>query len=114
MGEADSNPEATVVMPSPVQSLSPLDPELLDRLDARLRQFLAEYQTRLADTPDYEDLSQAVYERAIREAAGALDRIQNGTYGSCEQCHGQIAVERLQALPHATTCTGCAGSPERR
>lgn len=118
MGLADDKPspssEAIVVMPYPAQPMSVLEPKLLDELDAKLRELLAEYESRLADTPAYEDLSQAVYARAANEAASALARIEGGTYGSCEECRRPIPVERLEALPHTTTCAVCAGrSPAR-
>src|SRR5713226_1976024 len=38
-------------------------------------------------------------EQALTEIAAALDRIQQGTYGQCEECHGIIPKPRLQAVP---------------
>ncbi|CNF74256.1 General stress protein 16O [Mycobacterium tuberculosis] len=38
----------------------------------------------------------------------ALQRIRNGTYGTCERCGGPIAAERLAARPAARTCITCA------
>jgi RNA polymerase-binding protein DksA len=37
----------------------------------------------------------------------ALARIDQGTYGECEQCGKPISQERLQALPYATQCVDC-------
>ena len=37
----------------------------------------------------------------------ALARIDDGTYGRCERCEGQIDDARLEALPHATKCIEC-------
>ena len=34
----------------------------------------------------------------------ALKRIEKGTFGSCEVCSAEIAPERLEANPSATTC----------
>lgn len=34
----------------------------------------------------------------------ALSRIENGTYGECEDCGEQIETQRLEALPYATLC----------
>jgi RNA polymerase-binding transcription factor DksA len=42
----------------------------------------------------------------------AQDRLARGDYGRCVVCGQPIPAERLQALPTATTCTGC--SPVRR
>ena len=38
----------------------------------------------------------------------ALDRVAAGTYGVCETCGGEIAPERLEAIPGARTCISCA------
>ncbi|MBN2058894.1 MAG: TraR/DksA C4-type zinc finger protein [Deltaproteobacteria bacterium] len=37
----------------------------------------------------------------------ALDRIQDGTYGICEECNGEISEERLKARPVTTFCINC-------
>ncbi|WP_243385949.1 TraR/DksA C4-type zinc finger protein [Bacillus kexueae] len=38
------------------------------------------------------------------EINAALDRIDNGTYGTCSVCGKEINLERLEALPTAYTC----------
>jgi DnaK suppressor protein len=35
----------------------------------------------------------------------ALEKIEDGTYGTCEICHNVIEEERLAANPAARTCT---------
>jgi len=40
----------------------------------------------------------------IREA---LDRIEMGTYGICEECGEEISEQRLMARPVATLCIDC-------
>jgi DnaK suppressor protein len=42
-----------------------------------------------------------------RETRDALQRIDDGTYGRCQQCAAPIPVERLNAIPHARTCVAC-------
>src|SRR5262249_17233422 len=42
------------------------------------------------------------------EVVAALDRIDRGTYGSCENCEQKIIEERLELLPYARHCTRCA------
>lgn len=37
----------------------------------------------------------------------ALERIEQGTYGTCELCGCKISPERLNALPEANTCVTC-------
>src|SRR5271169_6008886 len=38
----------------------------------------------------------------------ALTRMDNGTYGQCVECDEAISKPRLQALPYARHCIGCA------
>lgn len=40
----------------------------------------------------------------------ALDRLDEGTYGTCERCRRAIAVERLAARPASRTCITCAAA----
>jgi DnaK suppressor protein len=37
----------------------------------------------------------------------ALEKLDNGTYGVCEECEKPINPERLSALPFATLCINC-------
>jgi DnaK suppressor protein len=37
----------------------------------------------------------------------ALHRLEDGTYGHCVECGGDIAAGRLKALPFAELCRGC-------
>jgi RNA polymerase-binding transcription factor DksA len=46
----------------------------------------------------------------LEELDGALARLSGGTYGYCQRCGGEIAPERLAALPAAVHCIDCAGS----
>lgn len=41
------------------------------------------------------------------EVLGALERIEAGTYGTCENCGKPIPIERLEALPTARLCVDC-------
>jgi RNA polymerase-binding transcription factor DksA len=66
------------------------------------------------------DLGTAVYlqelnatllenEEYIRdEVLHALRRIDEGTYGKCENCGRPILEERLELLPYTRHCTACA------
>ena len=42
------------------------------------------------------------------EILAALERIEKGSYGQCENCNKPIARERLKALPYARHCVSCA------
>jgi DnaK suppressor protein len=50
----------------------------------------------------------------IEEIDAALQRIAEGTYGTCEKCEREIPVARLHALPAARFCVRCAGANEKR
>ena len=47
-------------------------------------------------------------EHALEEITAALDRIDRGTFGRCEECQGPIPKARLQALPYTRHCVACA------
>ncbi|HHW31915.1 MAG TPA: conjugal transfer protein TraR [Clostridiaceae bacterium] len=46
-------------------------------------------------------------EHQLRETNDALERINQGVFGNCEVCGKEIEKERLEAVPHATTCLYC-------
>ena len=46
-------------------------------------------------------------ESALVEIEGALRRLEQGTYGTCERCTKPIPWERLEVLPMAGLCTPC-------
>jgi DnaK suppressor protein len=48
------------------------------------------------------------FEKRLDEISAALKRIENGTYGICENCNELIGIERLRAYPAATTCINCS------
>jgi len=44
----------------------------------------------------------------------ALERIEDGSYGLCEECGGPIGVDRLKARPVTTLCFECKSEQEDR
>jgi len=47
-------------------------------------------------------------ERAkLIEVDEALDRIENGSFGICEECEEPIALQRLEVMPNARYCVRC-------
>lgn len=42
----------------------------------------------------------------------ALERIENGTFGVCEECGEEISLKRLRARPMATLCIHCKHEQE--
>jgi RNA polymerase-binding transcription factor DksA len=43
----------------------------------------------------------------------ALERIEEGSFGQCDECGSKIPKARLNALPYAALCVKCAGQMER-
>jgi len=43
----------------------------------------------------------------------ALERVENGSYGSCLNCSQPISRERLEAVPHARLCITCKATEEK-
>jgi len=68
------------------------------------------------DTYDREfSLGIASNEREILyELDDALKRIEEGTYGICEDCKIAIAKKRLAAVPYARLCVKCQAKKEKR
>lgn len=62
--------------------------------------------TRLSEIQEFETL-------AARQSAGleaidhALARLDQGVYGTCEECGVEIPYERLEAIPDAVLCIDC-------
>jgi RNA polymerase-binding transcription factor DksA len=50
----------------------------------------------------------------LSECQAALQRMEEGKFGICEQCGHAIARKRLEAAPYARLCMRCAreGEPE--
>lgn len=50
-------------------------------------------------------------EKKLEETKAALERMEKGTYGICDNCKGEeIPMERLMAYPSASTCLKCSGT----
>ena len=101
-----------------------------NRLEQRredLGRLLSNYQRdlRTAYSADFADMAQEkegdeVLEelevsalREIEQIGAALERIERGTYGTCQVCCGPIGRRRLDALPYATRCIECASAARR-
>jgi RNA polymerase-binding protein DksA len=50
----------------------------------------------------------------IYELEDALKRIEEGTYGVCEDCKDWITKTRLKALPYARLCVKCQQKREKK
>ncbi len=52
-------------------------------------------------------------EQMLKQVERAMHRIEQGTYGICESCGALINPDRLNAMPYATLCLGCAKTAVR-
>ncbi len=50
--------------------------------------------------------------RLIRKIQNALQRIDDGTYGVCEECGEDISIARLKARPVTRLCINCKSKQE--
>ena len=53
-------------------------------------------------------------EELLTEVVDAIERIEEGTFGTCQDCGEPIAAERLEAIPYAACCVTCAQRDIRR
>jgi DnaK suppressor protein len=47
------------------------------------------------------------HESLHKEIVDAIARIEDGTYGRCQNCGAEIPDERLEAVPTTTLCVAC-------
>jgi RNA polymerase-binding protein DksA len=53
-------------------------------------------------------------ESTLDAIESALERIEDRTYGTCEDCSKAIKRTRLKAIPYTTLCINCASLREQR
>jgi len=51
--------------------------------------------------------------RKLHQIDDALDKIEDNTYGQCEECGTKIPKARLKVLPFAKHCVECQEKNER-
>ena len=49
----------------------------------------------------------------LRQVKAALQRLHNGTFGTCADCEETISPKRLTAVPWATRCIKCQETADR-
>ena len=50
----------------------------------------------------------------LKEIEDALERIDDGSFGTCEQCGAKIPKGRLKVMPFSTTCVACKSKQEKQ
>lgn len=56
----------------------------------------------------------ATEEDTLARIDEALERIAEGTYGTCVECEGSIPKTRLNAIPYTPVCIKCAEALESK
>jgi phosphoserine phosphatase RsbU/P len=81
------------------------DPFLQSQLEERKRRL----EGALVGNPENHSLSQL-----LEDVDLALDRMERGAYGICEECHDSIEKDRLLADPLVRLCLDHLTAPQRR
>ena len=87
-----------------LEDFSISDQELADEMD-------------LATSEGARSLSCKMHDRNVRllyKIEDALNRIEDGTFGMCEECGEEIGIKRLRARPVASCCIECKEHQERQ
>jgi DnaK suppressor protein len=104
-----------------------------DQLEAKRQDIIRRAQQTLDedmaldanDLPDEMDLASSEYLQSftfrlrgrekvfLDKIQKALDRIEAGTFGNCEECDEKISTKRLEARPETTLCIRCKEDQER-
>ena len=50
----------------------------------------------------------------LRQIEEALERVEDGSFGTCEQCEAKIPKGRLKVMPFSTTCVACKSKQEKQ
>ncbi|HXI09870.1 MAG TPA: TraR/DksA C4-type zinc finger protein [Thermodesulfobacteriota bacterium] len=95
-----------------------------DLRDDFFRKLGKEYNTQFDNPHDIEELALidiiedmgiavADIKRAeLEQMDAALRKIEDGSYGNCEECGEEIEEERLKLIPFAEYCVKCKSSQE--
>lgn len=50
----------------------------------------------------------------LRQIDEALERIEKGEYGACDECGGEIPRKRLEVQPYSLHCVECQDKMEKK
>src|SRR6478735_6038564 len=104
-----------------------------EMLDERRTQIIENARSTMAedmtldanDLPDEMDLASSEYLQSftfrlrgrenvfLDKIEKALRKIEDGSFGTCEECSEEISIKRLEARPETTLCIRCKEDQER-
>ena len=103
------------------KTLEDMRQEILDEVRVQIER--ARVKDHTGDLGDYATADMAAeyahlfgerLRRRLQLIEDALDGIENGDYGSCEECEEPINEKRLQLMPFALFCVRCQSKLERQ
>jgi hypothetical protein len=114
--DVDQSPRTTPRTPSKTDG--PLDVErysgaALDHARGRLEKLVLLSRNRVPAVVRYGADTMAAFDLGVRPAVRrALERLDEGSYGSCDHCCARISAARLAAIPYARRCEPCQRAAE--
>lgn len=125
--------KATLREPGPTQMNKAQLQKFKEHLEEKREDILRRAQQTLTedmtldqdDLPDEMDLASSEYLQSftfrlrgrekvfLDKIQKALDRIEEGSFGVCEECGDEISIKRLDARPETTLCIRCKEDQER-
>ncbi|MGH9712130.1 MAG: SpoIIE family protein phosphatase [Candidatus Acidiferrales bacterium] len=99
-----------------VQSSREVNPNMAQVSDPYIREQLEkrreELNLAIAAVPS--EVPAAPYLELLGEVDTAIERLEEGTFGVCLECHGTVEKERLIADPLVKVCLDCLTTDDRR
>lgn len=104
------------------EKLLKLREELLQEIAENLKMEIGHLQEAIADMYDLADdererqfsiLLRDREREKLEQIDEALERLEEGTYGICEECGSKISEGRLNVVPFARYCVACKSRIEK-
>ena len=102
--------------------LNEMEKKIMDEMEADRSQSASAITDDIGDSIDHateersRELFQLMCERdrqKLDQIKQALGRIEDGSYGICEECEEKIGKARLMAMPFTQLCIECKNEEER-
>ncbi|RPI76632.1 MAG: RNA polymerase-binding protein DksA [Desulfobacteraceae bacterium] len=94
--------DLTAEVNKPVSSITELNDKYYDLVDQAMVEADIDFNFRLRERQG----------KLIDKIKAALERLEHGLYGICEECEDEIGEKRLEARPVTTLCINCKKKQE--
>jgi RNA polymerase-binding transcription factor DksA len=86
------------------------NPLIKDEFDVRVEDLGSSMEDASQELGEFDRRKALVnkLEKELKDVEYALEKIEQGSYGKCENCSTEIIAERMRARPVATLCMSCA------